>query len=344
MPTFTAEQLKKIAVDNFERLDIPTEEAEIVADHLVEASLSGVDSHGVLRIPQYAEYIRQGRIVPRTKIEIMQETPSSASINGNNGFGQIVTQKAMELAIDKAKQFTISAVSVHNCSHTGRLGSYTATATKEDMIGIIMVNAGGCGQQVAPFGGIGRRLGTNPFSIAVPTGGEIPIVLDMATSMAPEGKLRDLHNKGEEVPEGWIIDSKGQPSTSTADFYDSPNGALLTFGSAVGHKGFGLSLIVDILAGGLSTAGCCRPDMPLDPYTDGVFICVIDIQKFTPLTTFYQQVQQLIEHVKSSPTASGFDRILVSGEPEALTRKKRLKDGIFVNDILWQKIQSIHKE
>ncbi|HHZ91141.1 TPA: hypothetical protein EYN65_11605, partial [Candidatus Poribacteria bacterium] len=126
MPTFTAEQLKKIAVDNFERLDIPTEEAEIVADHLVEASLSGVDSHGVLRIPQYAEYIRQGRIVPRTKIEIMQETPSSASINGNNGFGQIVTQKAMELAIDKAKQFTISAVSVHNCSHTGRLGSYTA--------------------------------------------------------------------------------------------------------------------------------------------------------------------------------------------------------------------------
>ena len=342
MPTFTADELKGIAIDNFERLGVPSEEAEIVADHLIEASLSGVDSHGVLRIPQYSEYIRQGRVVSGAKIEITQDTPSSALVNGNNGFGQTGVKKAMDLAVNKAKEFTISAVSVHNCSHTGRLGSYTVAATREDMIGIIMVNAGGCGQQVAPFGGIGRRLSTNPFSIAVPTGGEIPIVLDMATSMAPEGKLRDLYNKGEELPEGWIIDSDGNPSTSTADFYDFPNGALLPFGGVFGHKGFGLSLIVDILAGGLSTAGCCRPDMPLDPHTDGAFISVIDIQKFTPLKTFYQQVQQLVEHVKSSPTAPGFDRIFVSGEPEAVTREKRLKEGIFVNDVLWQKIQSIH--
>ena len=342
MPIFTAEELKEIAIDTFERLDVPSAEAGIVADHLVEASLSGVDSHGVLRIPQYSEYIRQGRIVSGVEIEITQDTPSSALVNGNHGFGQIVVKKAMDLAVNKAKEFTISAVGVHNCSHTGRLGSYTVAATQEDMIGIIMVNAGGCGQQVAPFGGIGRRLATNPFSIAVPTGGEIPIVLDMATSMAPEGKVRDLHNKGERLPEGWIIDADGNPSTSTADFYEFPHGALLPFGGVLGHKGFGLSLIVDILAGGLSTAGCCHPDMPLDPHTDGAFICVIDIQKFTPLKTFYPQVQQLVEHVKSSPTAPGFDRIFVSGEPEALTREKRLKEGIFVNDVLWQKIQSIH--
>lgn len=342
MPTFTVEQLREIAIDSFEQLGIPTEDAEVVADHLIEASLSGIDSHGVLRIPQYAECIRQGRIVPDSKIEITQDTPSSALVNGNNGFGQIVAKKAMDLAVNKAKEFAISAVSVRNCSHTGRLGSYTVEATREDMIGVMMVNAGGCGQQVAPFGGISRRLSTNPFSIAVPTGGEIPIVLDMATSMAPEGKLRDLHNKGEELPEGWIVDSDGNPSTSTADFYDFPYGALLPFGGVSGHKGFGLSLIVDILAGGLSSAGCCGPNRPLDPRTDGVFICVIDIQKFTPLTTFYQQVRQLVEHVKSSPTAPGFDRIFVSGEPEALMREKRLKEGIFVDDVLWQKIQSIH--
>ena len=342
MPTFTADKLRKFSIDIFEGVGVPYTEAEIVSDHLVDASLAGLDSHGVLRIPQYVNAIQvERKIVPGAKLEIVRDTTSGLLINGNFGFGQVIAHQAMELAIQKARETAISAVSVYNCFHTGRLGSYTAMAADEGLIGMMMVNAGGCGQWVAPFGGIAKRIGTNPISIGVPTGTGDPIVVDIATSTAPEGKIRALHNKGEKVPDGLIIDHQGQPATNTSDFYGPPAGALLPLGGALGYKGTGLGLIVDIMAGGISGIGCCRPDAPQEPDSDGVFLIAIDIQQFTPLEEFYPRVTQLIEHVKSSPPAPGCSEVLVPGEPEARQKKHRTEHGIAVDETTWSQIQEI---
>ena len=354
MPTFTAEQLRTIGVNLFEAVGVPKRESEIVCQHLVEASLAGVDSHGVIRIPQYVEAIQTGRISPGAKYDVVQETPSSALINGNRGFGQVIAQQAISVAIQKARNSAISAVSVHNCGHLGWLAGYTMMAADEELIGMMMVNAGGGGQTVAPFGGTARRLATNPISIAVPsprggrervgTGKANPIVLDIATSVAPEGKIRAIRNRGEQVPEGWIVDHKGRSTTNPDDFYGPPPGALLPLGGAAGHKGFGLGFIIDILAGGLSGAGCSRADTPQEPSSDGALVVVIDIQKFTPLDDFYSRVAQLVAHVKSSPTAPGFDEIVVPGEPESREREKRLRTGIFVDETVWRQIRGIMEE
>ncbi len=342
MPTFVADKLREFSIDIFERVGVPHTEAEIVSDHLIDASLAGLDSHGVLRIPQYVNAIQvERKIVPGAKLEIVRDTTSGLLINGNFGFGQVIAHQAMELAIQKARETAISAVSVYNCFHTGRLGSYTAMAADEGLIGMMMVNAGGCGQWVAPFGGIAKRIGTNPISIGVPTGEGDPIVVDIATSTAPEGKIRALHNRGAEVPEGFIIDHQGQPATNAADFYGPPAGALLPLGGALGYKGFGLGLIVDIMAGGISGIGCCRPGAPQEPDSDGVFMIAIDIGQFTPLEEFYPRVTQLIEHVKSSPPAPGFSEVLVPGEPEARQKKHRTVHGIAVDETTWSQIQEI---
>lgn len=342
MPTFTADKLRKFSIDIFEGVGVPYTEAEIVSDHLVDASLAGLDSHGVLRIPQYVNAIQvERKIVPGAKLEIVRDTTSGLLINGNFGFGQVIAHQAMELAIQKARETATSAVSVYNCFHTGRLGSYTAMAADEGLIGMMMVNAGGCGQWVAPFGGIAKRIGTNPISIGVPTGTGDPIVVDFATSTAPEGKIRALHNKGAEVPEGLIIDHQGQPATNTADFYGPPAGALLPLGGALGYKGFGLGLIVDIMAGGISGIGCCRPGVPQEPDSDGVFMIAIDIGQFTPLEEFYPRVTQLIEHVKSSPPVPGFSEVLVPGEPESRQKKHRTEHGIAIDNTTWSQIQEI---
>jgi uncharacterized oxidoreductase len=342
MPTFAAEQLKKFSIDIFEGVGVPNTEAEIVSEHLIDASLAGLDSHGVLRIPQYVNAIQvEHKIVPGAKLEIVRDTTSGLLINGNFGFGQVIAHQAMELAIQKARETAICAASVYNCFHTGRLGSYTVMAADEGLIGMMMVNAGGCGQWVAPFGGIAKRIGTNPISIGVPTGAGDPIVVDIATSTAPEGKIRALHNKGEKVPEGLIIDHEGRSATNTADFYGPPAGALLPLGGALGYKGFGLGLIVDIMAGGISGIGCCRPGAPQEPDSDGVFMIAIDIGQFTPLDEFYPRVTQLIEHVKSSPPAPGFSEVLVPGEPEARQKKHRTEHGIAVDNTTWSQIQEI---
>jgi uncharacterized oxidoreductase len=342
MPTFTADKLRKFSIDIFEGVGVPYTEAEIVSDHLVDASLAGLDSHGVLRIPQYVNAIQvERKIVPGAKLEIVRDTTSGLLINGNFGFGQVIAHQAMELAIQKARETAISAVSVYNCFHTGRLGSYTAMAADEGLIGMMMVNAGGCGQWVAPFGGIAKRIGTNPISIGVPTGTGDPIVVDFATSTAPEGKIRALHNRGAEVPEGFIIDHQGQPATNAADFYGPPAGALLPLGGALGYKGFGLGLIVDIMAGGISGIGCCRPGAPQEPDSDGVFMIAIDIGQFTPLEEFYPRVTQLIEHVKSSPPVPGFSEVLVPGEPESRQKKHRTEHGIAIDNTTWSQIQEI---
>jgi hydroxycarboxylate dehydrogenase B len=339
MPTFRAEKLEQLATAIFQQAGAPKEHAECVASHLVESNLAGHDSHGVLRIPQYVDQIDAGRLTPDASMQVVSQSGVCAVVDGRGGFGQVIARDAMRLAIELARSVGLGAVAVRNCTHTGRIGTYTAMAAQQGMVGIATVNTGGGGQSVAPFGGTGRRLSTNPISIAAPTDGPRPILLDMATSVAPEGKVRARYQAGKPLPAGWLIDSQGQPTTDPADFYHDPVGALLPLGGPVGYKGFGLGFMIDILAGALSGAGCC--EVPSPPLSDAMLAIAIDVTRFTPLDDFKRRVAGLTRFVKSSPTAPGYEEVFVPGEVEARTRERRLAEGIPVEQGTWELIDRI---
>ncbi|MFQ6039747.1 MAG: Ldh family oxidoreductase [Candidatus Poribacteria bacterium] len=349
MPIFSADYLKQAGMKIFKGAGVPDEEAEIVIRLLVKANLVGHDSHGVIRIPQYISLIQRGDLHPGIAIEIVKETPSTAVINGHWGFGQVIASKAMDIAIQKAKTHSVSTVGAHHSNHIGRMADYAIMAAEENMIGMVMVNNHGAAQHVAPYGGRERRLSTNPICFAVPTGrkdnpsqttGE-PLVVDITTSVVAEGKVRVARNRGQSIPEGWIIDANGNPSTNPADLYADPPGAILPFGGIVAHKGFGLGLIVDILTGTISNAGFSRINPPR--IGNAIFLTVINISDFMPIEEYLEQVDTFIEYIKSSKPMSGFDEVLVPGEPETRMEKKRLTEGIFVEDETWKQITDAGK-
>jgi uncharacterized oxidoreductase len=305
--------------------------------------LAGHDSHGVLRIPQYVAAVRDGRIRPGARGTVVHDSTAGVLLDGQLGFGQVIARDAMILAIQRARTTAVCAVSVFRSGHVGRLASHTLLAAAEGMIGMLLVNAGGSGQLVAPFGGVAPRLATNPISIAVPSPeNSPPLVLDIATSVAPEGKLRAYRQRGEQVPEGWIIDHSGRPTTDPNDFYDRPPGALLPLGGPAGHKGFGLGFMIDILTGGLSGAGCSRPNAQAEG--DGLFVLAIDVRRFSPLADFQSRVAELVWHVKSSPPAPGFAEVQVPGEYEQREIERRRRERIFVDETTWSEILAIANE
>jgi uncharacterized oxidoreductase len=336
-------ELEQLAIAIFRAMGSDQAEAEIVGRHLVEANLAGHDSHGVLRISQYVKAIRDGRIRVNSHVKVVQESPAGVVLDGQLAFGQVIAVEAMRTAIERARTSAVCAVSVFNSNHVGRLGAHTQLAADAGMIGILTVNAGGAGQLVAPFGGIAPRLATNPISIAVPSpDGSPPLVLDIATSVAPEGKLRAYRQRGECVPDGWIIDHAGRPSNDPKDFYGPPPGALLPLGGPAGHKGYGLALMFDILAGGLSGAGCSRPDP--QPTGDGLFLMAIDIRQFSAIEDFKARVAESVEHMKSSPPAPGFQEVMVPGEYEFRQEKQRRSEGIFIEETTWTEVLAIARE
>jgi len=335
MPVLAAGQLKNIGIEIFKALGATEEEAKIVSEFLVKANLAGHDSHGVIRIIQYADQIKKGKIIPGTSIEVVRETPSSALLNGNWGFGQVIGFKAMKMAIEKAKNNTASVVCVYNCNHIGRLADYTMMAAENRMIGMALANAN---KIVAPYGGMERMLGTGPLSYAFPTDKEIPFVLDIATSVCAEGKIRVWLHKGEKLPYEWIIDKNGKPSNNPSDLYEG--GAILPFGGEVGYKGFGLGLVIDVLGGILARSGPAYRD---DKRGNGVFMEAINIESFIPLDQFKREMDELIRAVKRSKPMPGFKEIMIPGEPEYKTEEKKLKEGIYVPEKTWGEITEIAK-
>ena len=346
MPVFPADDLRKIGFDIFKAAGASKHEAEIVSNHLVKSNLVGHDSHGVIRIQLYLDLIRAGGIKPGNEIKIVKETPSSALIDGNQGFGQVVASKAMAIAIDKAKTTTLSAVGVHYCNHVGRLGDFPVMAAQEDMIGIAMINNHGSGQLMAPFGGRERRLSPNPISFAFPSGDGEPVMLDMTTSTVAGGKVDLKRSRKEQAPKGWFINAKGEDSTDPNEFFGPPQGALLPLGGILGHKGFGLAFVIDILSGALTQAGCSRENPPeigaivngRRIIGNGLFIMVINIANFVGIDYFKDEVDELIRYVKTSPKLPGVEEIFYPGEVESRAEEKRNKEGIFVEDETWEKI------
>ena len=336
MPILKADQLRKIGTEIFRAAGVPEDEAKLVSDLLVKANLAGHDSHGVIRIPPYVKRVQKGEIVPGAQLKIVRETPSAALLNGNWGFGQVIGVKAMKLAIEKAKKNTVSVVCVYNCNHVGRLADYTILAAENDMIGIAMVNASKC---VAPYGGMERILSTGPLSYAFPTSREFPFFLDIATSVCAEGKVRFTLHKGGRLPHKWIVNKYGELSDNPADLYEG--GAILPFGWEVGYKGFGLGLVIEIFTAILARSGFAFSE---GKRGNGVFMEAINIESFMPIEQFKEEVDELIRTIKRSKPRPGFNEILIPGELEFKTEKKKLKEGIYVPERTWKEIIEISKE
>jgi uncharacterized oxidoreductase len=304
------------------------EEARTIARRLVDSNLVGHDSHGVLRVGKYLEWVREGWLRPNTPPTIVFDSETIAIVDGNLSFGQVTGEFSTRLGIRKAAQKGIALVGLRNCGHLGRLGDWAEMAAEAGQVSLHFLNTSGA-QRVAPFGGSDRRLSTNPLAIGVPLAGSDPAILDITTSTVAEGKLMVALNKGEKVPQGWIVDKHGNPTTDPALFYEG--GALLTIGA---HKGSGLSILTDLLAGAVSTGRSSDPgDTVMRNNMLSIFIApaVYDGEH-----TVLAEAKRFVEYVKASPPAVAGQPVLGPGDAERHTRAARLANGVPLDDKTWQ--------
>ncbi|MEE2753837.1 MAG: Ldh family oxidoreductase [Candidatus Latescibacterota bacterium] len=336
MPRFSPQKLREIGYALFEAADCREEDAKAVVDHLVESNLFGHDSHGAIRFYEYARAIREGRFNPKSRPEIIKDHPAVAVVDAGGAMGQVGATFATELAIQKAKEYGVGTVALRNTSHIGRVGAYPLMAAKRGFIGQIFVNAGHLGYQIAPFGGLDGKLSTNPLAFSAPRRCAEPLMVDMTTSVVAEGKIRVAMNRGDKVPDGWLIDYDGNPTNEPADFKGDPPGAILPLGGVVAHKGTGLSLMVEVLGGLMSGLGCANGSKTM--HSNGVFLNVYNIEYFTDLEEYYDEFESLIGHVKSSRIAPGFKEILIAGEPEYRNAVRVEEEGIEVDVRTWEQI------
>ncbi len=337
MPTFHAPQLFQIASRILTAAGVAEDDAAVIAAELRDANLVGHDSHGVMRLMQYIKAMDDGHADPQGTFDVVTEKPGFAIIDGNFNFGQVTATKALAVGLAGARRQGAFTVMIRNCNHVGRLGSYTEKAALQNVAALMTVNAPGPGG-VAPYGGIDRRLGTNPISLAVPRD-ESPLVLDMTTSITAEGKVRVALQKGERLPEGWIIDADGNPSTNPADLYGPPEGAILPLGGAMGFKGFGLSVMIDVFAGILSGSGICRNDLPRG--ANGVWMSFIDVAQFLPFDHYKALLSTYVTSLKSSRRLPGVEEILLPGETEQRRRAEREKNGVAVPEETWRQLNEM---
>ncbi|MYB77519.1 MAG: Ldh family oxidoreductase [Chloroflexi bacterium] len=331
MPTVTHDALRRIGYAFFEALGCRPDDARVIQDHLVQSNLYGHDSHGIVRMEQYWRAVRvEGVVDPQAAPEIVREHPCTAVVDAHHGFGQVGAVFATQLLIEKAQRNGIASVSLRNTSHIGRVGEYPHMVAQAGMIGLIFVNAGRLGFQVAPFGGIDGRLGTNPLAFAAPRRNDPPFFVDMTTSTVADGKIKIAANEGKPLPEGWIVDADGNPSTDPSDYWDEPHGAVLPLGGPLGHKGTALSMMNEICGGGLSGQGMSAGDMRVD--SNGVHITAYDIGQFVEPEFFYDEIDTLISHVKTSRPAAGVDEVLVASEPEYRAQREREQNGIPIDE------------
>ena len=300
------------------------EEARTIARRLVDSNLVGHDSHGVLRVGKYLEWVREGWLKPNTPPTIVFDSDTIAIIDGNRGFGQVTGEFATRLGIEKAARKGIAMIGLRNCGHLGRLGDWAEMAAAAGQVSLHFLNTSGA-QRVAPFGGGDRRLSTNPMAIGVPVAGGDPAILDITTSTVAEGKLMVAANKGEHVPEGWIIDRAGDPTTDPQAFYDG--GALLTVGA---HKGSGLSIVTDLLAGAVSTGRSSDPDDVV--LRNNMLSIYIDPAVYAPDGSVMTEARRFVDWVKASPPMRAGEPVLAPGDIERRTRAIRMRDGVPIDD------------
>jgi uncharacterized oxidoreductase len=333
MPHIKPDDLRQIGYQLFETAGCPSASARAVTDHLVESSLYGHDSHGSLRLYEYIEQIQEGIFDPKGQPSIISERPCTVVVDGGGTMGQIGGTFATQLAIDKAAQYGVATATLRNCGHVGRVGAYPLQVARQGMIGLAFCNAGHLGRQIAPYGGIDGKLSTNPISCAAPRRNADPLLVDMTTSVCAEGKVRVAYNRGEQLPEGRIIDHDGNPSTDPEAFVGDPPGAILPFGGPVAYKGYCLSMIVEILGGALSGQGCANGETVMQ--SNGLHLTVYNIEHFVEMSSYFDELESLIRHVSTSRVDPHIGEILLPGDPEYRTGRQRQAEGIPIDDTTW---------
>ena len=336
MPTKSDVELTRLGCRIMRAAGADPAVAERVVQHLVGSNLVGIDSHGIMRLPHYVSWLREGKAAGQNRLEVLHDTEATCLVDAHFTYGAVSASEASRIAQEKAQRVGVGLVSVRNSTHTGRLGEYMEEMAREGLIGMICCNAQGHGQFVAPWGGSDPRLTTNPIAWGFPSAHEDRVVvIDMATSAAPEGRIRLANERGEALPNGQVIDAAGRDTTDPADLFGPPRGAILPFGQ---HKGYALALVVEMLSGALSGGGCSRPSD--QPYTheNAFFLMAIRTDSIRPRDEVMQQIDAMLDYVAASPPVDPAGEVLIPYQRELRARQRRLHDGIEIEQPTWDRI------
>jgi len=320
---------------------VPAADADIIANLMVKSDMVGADGHGIFRLPAYLKRIRAGGVNLNPNIHIEREQGATALINGDNALGHLVMNRAVDLAIEKVKEHSVCWIGSHYGNHSGAASVYVRKLAEQGYIGIYM--AVGNANHMAPWGGIDLLLSTNPIAIAVPAGNDPMVLLDIATTVAAYGKVKVAAQKGESIPDDWMIDRQGKPIT---DPKRSAEGSLLPIG---GYKGYGLAVMIGLLAGALNNAAVGKGTIDFNAHHDlitntGQTIIAVDPSAFGNKEEFLKRVIALVNDLKNSSTLPGVKEIRVPGEGAAKKMVERMASGIPVAPELLEALNTCAKE
>lgn len=338
---YAASDVEDFLCDAFVALGVPAVNSLTVAQLMVQADLMGYDTHGSFRLRQYVNRLRDGGNNPVAKAHTAVDKGATAVVDGDNGLGHLAMKYASELAVKKAKEHGIGWVGVRNGNHAGPASLYVNLVAENDMIGLVA--AVGSANHVAPFGGLDLLLGTNPLAIAVPAGNSAPFVLDMATTTAAAGKIKVLAQRGEQMPEGWMVDREGNPLT---DPTRQDEGLLLPIGGA---KGYGLAMAIGLIAGTLNGAVFGKDVVNFTketttPTNTGQFVAAISIEAFGDLQTFKDTADQIFASFRDSTPFPGYSPIRIPGQGRGEVRQERKENGIPLHPNLVKTLADIAAE
>tara|TARA_B110000116_G_C16780701_1_gene558144 strand:- start:1036 stop:2088 length:1053 start_codon:yes stop_codon:yes gene_type:complete len=338
MQFVSVEQLESFIRRCFMAVGLPESDAETVAMLMAEADVNGSDGHGVFRLSQYIERIQNDGINLQSNIHIAEDKGAMALVDGDNAVGHLVMHYATELAMNRASEHGVSWIGVRHSNHAGPAALYAKMPLKKDMIGIYV--AVGSANHLPPWGGTEMLLSTNPIAVAIPANEEPPIVLDMATTVAAYGKVKTAAQRGESIPEGWMIDKLGNPLTDPSR---ASEGFLLPIG---GPKGYGLSLVFGLLAGTLNGAAFGKNVIDFNSdstsFTNtGQFIIALSVESFSDVSLFKRNVDEVIRSMQASPKLPGFDKVRVPGERSLEIRRQREQSGIPIPDALCEALSRL---
>jgi LDH2 family malate/lactate/ureidoglycolate dehydrogenase len=330
------QELRDLAVDIFTGLGTPIAIALEVSDSLVEGSLAGMDSHGILQIIRYAEKIRRNTLMPDALPRVENGSKSSATVYGNYGFGQVTAHRGIDVLASLASEYGVASVVLREVNHIGRLGEYAERLAEQGLISMIMASGGDRGGQVAAYGGRDRIFGTNPIAWGIPTpANQANIIVDFATSAIATGKVLMARKTSELLPPGALITKEGLPTTDPDEYFDS-GASMLPFG---GHKGYALMLVIEIMA---NIFGGNAPLTSKDQVIGNpVVMTAWDVDQFSDRGRYYALVGELCDNIRGSSPAKGFEKVLLPGQLEAECRERRLREGIPVPEAIWKELQTL---
>jgi hydroxycarboxylate dehydrogenase B len=329
----TAARLADLVQRVFAAAGSHPDEAQLIACHLVDANLVGHDSHGLMRVARYVDLARAGLVVPNQTAQVITDRGANLLIDGQFGYGQAIGVEAMRMAAERAGAHGVAIVALRNSGHLGRIGAWAEILAGSGLISLHFVNSSGFGILVAPHGGADRRLSSNPIAMGAPGLDGSPLILDIATSAIAEGKIQVARNRGERLRPGDILDGEGRPTTDPDAFYADPPGAILPF---AGHKGAGLAIFCELLAGSLTGGFASNPDSPTaKQLVNNMLTIAIDPASFAGREFFAADIERFAEWMRGSPPREHGGRVLLPGERAAATRRERLAHGISIDPATW---------